>query len=59
MPNFLFFIIQDVGFCIPERTYVVGFGLDFQEHFRDLDHLCVLNSSSVIKYGNKNVTQII
>jgi hypoxanthine-guanine phosphoribosyltransferase len=37
MPNFLFFIPQDVGFCIPERTYVVGFGLDFQENFRDLD----------------------
>jgi hypoxanthine phosphoribosyltransferase len=32
-----------VGFSIPEK-FVVGYCLDYNEHFRDLQHICVLNS---------------
>ena len=38
-----------VGFSIPEK-FVVGYCLDYNEHFRDLPHICVLNSKGIEKY---------
>jgi len=38
-----------VGFDIPDR-FVVGYGLDYNELFRDLNHICVLNESGIQKY---------
>ena len=31
-----------VGFLIPD-VFVIGFGMDFNEYYRDLNHLCVIN----------------
>jgi len=37
------------GFEIPDK-FVVGYALDFNEHFRDLHHICVINSNGINKY---------
>uniref|UniRef100_A0A671Z0D0 Phosphoribosyltransferase domain-containing protein 1 n=1 Tax=Sparus aurata TaxID=8175 RepID=A0A671Z0D0_SPAAU len=38
-----------VGFEIPNR-FVVGYALDYNEYFRDLNHICVISESGKIKY---------
>ncbi|XP_077160529.1 phosphoribosyltransferase domain-containing protein 1 isoform X1 [Paroedura picta] len=37
------------GFEIP-NLFVVGYALDYNEHFRDLNHLCVINNHGKAKY---------
>lgn len=39
-----------IGFSIPDE-FVVGFGLDYNEFFRDLDHLCVVSPAGVEHYA--------
>lgn len=36
------FTADFIGFSIP-NVFVVGYGLDYNEEFRDMRHLCVLN----------------
>lgn len=36
------YIPDYVGFAIPDE-FVVGYALDYNEHFRDLDHICVIS----------------
>ncbi|XP_034411615.1 phosphoribosyltransferase domain-containing protein 1b isoform X2 [Cyclopterus lumpus] len=38
-----------VGFEIPDR-FVVGYALDYNEYFRDLDHICVISENGKMKY---------
>lgn len=38
------YIPQYVGFAIPD-AFVVGYALDYNEYFRDLDHICVISVS--------------
>ncbi|KAG5841559.1 hypothetical protein ANANG_G00167890 [Anguilla anguilla] len=38
-----------VGFEIPNR-FVVGYALDYNEYFRDLNHICVISESGKMKY---------
>nr|XP_019959688.1 PREDICTED: hypoxanthine-guanine phosphoribosyltransferase-like [Paralichthys olivaceus] len=38
-----------VGFEIPNR-FVVGYALDYNEYFRDLNHICVISESAKVKY---------
>ncbi|XP_037132586.1 phosphoribosyltransferase domain-containing protein 1b isoform X1 [Syngnathus acus] len=38
-----------VGFEIPNR-FVVGYALDYNEYFRDLNHICVISDSGKMKY---------
>jgi hypoxanthine phosphoribosyltransferase len=40
-----------VGFSIPD-VFVVGYGLDYNEIFRDLQPIAVINSQGVEKYAN-------
>lgn len=35
--------IDYIGFTIPDDTFIVGFGMDFNELFRDLNHSCVVS----------------
>ena len=50
------YIPDYVGFAIPD-TFVVGYALDYNEYFRDLDHICVISvylpfiSSCVFAYS--------
>jgi hypoxanthine phosphoribosyltransferase len=43
------FTADYVGFSIPNH-FVVGYCLDYNEHFRDLPHICVLNANGVEAY---------
>ncbi|KAI9544709.1 Phosphoribosyltransferase domain-containing protein 1 [Dissostichus eleginoides] len=38
-----------VGFEIPDR-FVVGYALDYNEYFRDLNHICVISERGKTKY---------
>lgn len=38
-----------VGFEIPNR-FVVGYALDYNEYFRDLNHICVISDRGKQKY---------
>lgn len=45
MPNF-------VGFDVPDR-FVIGYGLDYNEVFRDMDHICEISKEGLAKYRAK------
>ncbi|KAJ1656817.1 hypothetical protein IWQ61_003683 [Dispira simplex] len=47
------YIPEYVGFAIPD-AFVVGYALDYNEHFRDLDHICVINDTGKEKYAVKS-----
>jgi hypoxanthine phosphoribosyltransferase len=38
-----------IGFVIPDE-FVVGFGMDYNEAYRDLNHLCVINQAGIEYY---------
>ncbi|MBN3322358.1 PRDC1 protein, partial [Atractosteus spatula] len=38
-----------VGFEIPNH-FIVGYALDYNEHFRDLNHICVISEIGKEKY---------
>lgn len=48
-PNSNGYIPDFAGFSIPEK-FVVGYALDLNEHFRDLEHICVIKNGSIDKY---------
>ncbi|EER12211.1 hypothetical protein Pmar_PMAR016610 [Perkinsus marinus ATCC 50983] len=39
-----------VGFSVPD-DFIVGFCLDYNEHFRDLEHVAVLTDEAIMKYA--------
>lgn len=39
------------GFEVPNH-FVVGYALDYNEYFRDLPHVCVINDAGKIKYSS-------
>ncbi|CEP12887.1 hypothetical protein [Parasitella parasitica] len=39
-----------VGFAIPDE-FVVGYALDYNEYFRDLNHICVISETGKKKYA--------
>lgn len=39
--------IDYVGFLIPENTFIIGFGMDYNELFRDLNHSCVVSEEGL------------
>ncbi len=47
------FDVDYVGFLIPNK-FVVGYGLDYNETFRDLPHLCVISPEGVEKFSVAN-----
>lgn len=38
-----------MAFDVPDN-FVVGYGLDYNQKFRDLEHVCVLNEIGIEKY---------
>jgi hypoxanthine phosphoribosyltransferase len=42
-----------VGFSIPGSAFVGGFCIDYQEMFRDLHHICLLQPSAIEKYRHR------
>ena len=43
------YIPDYVGFEIPDK-FVIGYALDYNEYFRDLPHLCLINEHGIEKY---------
>ena len=43
------FTARFVGFSIPD-VFVIGYGLDYNEAFRDLAPICVINAAGIKKY---------
>jgi hypoxanthine phosphoribosyltransferase len=39
-----------VGFEIPDK-FVVGYALDYNEYFRDMNHICAINDHGKEKYS--------
>ena len=39
--------IDYIGFTIPADSFIVGFGIDYNELFRDLKHCCVVSESGI------------
>ncbi|KAL7746442.1 hypothetical protein RI367_008195 [Sorochytrium milnesiophthora] len=44
------YIPDYVGFEIPDQ-FIVGYALDYNEYFRDLDHVCVINDHGKQTYA--------
>ncbi|EQC36483.1 hypothetical protein SDRG_05937 [Saprolegnia diclina VS20] len=45
------FLADFVGFSIPDK-FVIGCCLDYNEIFRDLDHICVINNAGIAKWAS-------
>uniref|UniRef100_A0A3Q3X514 Phosphoribosyltransferase domain-containing protein n=1 Tax=Mola mola TaxID=94237 RepID=A0A3Q3X514_MOLML len=45
----VFVFISDIGFEVPD-AFLVGYALDYNEYFRDLSHICILNDQAKEKY---------
>eukprot|EP01055_Gregarina_sp_Pseudo9_P001580 Gregarina_sp_Pseudo_9__1579@NODE_2060_length_1176_cov_54_466139_g1902_i0_p1_GENE_NODE_2060_length_1176_cov_54_466139_g1902_i0NODE_2060_length_1176_cov_54_466139_g1902_i0_p1_ORF_typecomplete_len284_score51_70Pribosyltran/PF00156_27/1_9e15Pribosyl_synth/PF14572_6/3_7e03Pribosyl_synth/PF14572_6/0_00084PRTase_3/PF15610_6/0_021_NODE_2060_length_1176_cov_54_466139_g1902_i047853 len=43
------FKVEWTGFSVPNK-FILGFGCDLDEHFRDLEHLCVISEEGRSKY---------
>ncbi|KAJ3096388.1 hypoxanthine phosphoribosyltransferase 1 [Phlyctochytrium planicorne] len=43
------YIPDHVGFAIPD-SFVVGYCLDYNEVYRDLDHICIISETGKVKY---------
>jgi hypoxanthine phosphoribosyltransferase len=43
------YIPDYVGFEIPDK-FVIGYALDYNEYFRDLMHICLINDHGIEKY---------
>ncbi|XP_054715853.1 hypoxanthine-guanine phosphoribosyltransferase-like isoform X2 [Uloborus diversus] len=41
-----------IGFEVPNK-FIVGYALDYNEYFRDLNHVCIINEKGKVKYGKK------
>ncbi|XP_052094843.1 hypoxanthine-guanine phosphoribosyltransferase-like [Mytilus californianus] len=41
------------GFEIPD-IFIVGYALDYNEYFRDLNHICEINEAGKVKYATKS-----
>lgn len=40
-----------VGFSVPDE-FVIGYCLDYNDAFRDMNHICVINQHGIEKYKN-------
>ena len=39
-----------VGFSVPD-AFVVGYNLDYNEAFRDMPHICIINSAGIQEFA--------
>ena len=41
-----------IGFSIPDE-FVVGYCLDYNEVYRDMRHICIMNKSGIARHATK------
>ncbi len=46
------FQVDYLGFLVP-NSFIIGFGMDYNENFRHLYHLCVINKEGIEKFKSK------
>lgn len=39
------------GFSIPDK-FVIGYNLDYNEVFRDMGHICIINEAGIERFKN-------
>ena len=44
------FVAKYTGFCCPADKFVMGYGMDYNEYFRDLPHVCIITKRAIEKY---------
>lgn len=44
------FAAKYTGFCCPGDKFVIGYGMDYNEHFRELSHVCIITKEAIEKY---------
>merc|ERR1711916_251082 len=44
------FLPHYAGFSIPDK-FIVGYALDLNENFRDLDHICIISEAGIAKFA--------
>lgn len=49
VPNSANFVVDYLGFSVPNH-FVVGYCLDYEEYFRDMDHICIIDKACLPKY---------
>ncbi|GIY01137.1 hypoxanthine-guanine phosphoribosyltransferase [Caerostris darwini] len=42
-----------IGFEVPNK-FIVGYALDYNEFFRDLNHVCIISETGRLKYAKKS-----
>jgi len=45
-----------IGFEVPD-IFLIGYALDYNEFFRDLKHICIMNPKGIEKYSVKPKAQ--
>lgn len=50
VPTSVGFKADYVGFSIPDH-FVVGYCLDYNDYFRDIDHICVINQAGINRFA--------
>ena len=44
------FSAKYTGFTCPGGLFIVGYGMDYNEHFREISHACVITKEGIEKY---------
>ena len=44
------FTAKYIGFSCPADKFVIGYGMDYNEHFRELSHVCIITNEAIEKY---------
>eukprot|EP00343_Euplotes_focardii_P002597 CAMPEP_0205804490 /NCGR_PEP_ID=MMETSP0205-20121125/7419_1 /ASSEMBLY_ACC=CAM_ASM_000278 /TAXON_ID=36767 /ORGANISM="Euplotes focardii, Strain TN1" /LENGTH=283 /DNA_ID=CAMNT_0053074171 /DNA_START=8 /DNA_END=860 /DNA_ORIENTATION=- len=44
------FVAKYTGFSCPADKFVMGYGMDYNEYFRDLPHVCIITKEAIDKY---------
>lgn len=44
------FAAKFTGFTCPAGAFVIGYGMDYNEYFRELSHVCIINKAAIEKY---------
>ena len=47
------FVAKYTGFTCPGDFFVIGYGMDYNEYFREISHVCVITKEAIEKYRIK------